>query len=152
VAWGDLDGDGDEDIAAPSFVNNAGLTVPPVFYENVGDGVNFTRRDLSVLTNENTSVSRGINIFDYNNDGKLDLYITRSDNNVADLLLINNGSWAFTKQVITILSLLTMDLGLPLRQIMTMMEKQIFLLGILRHRLQGVSYFKNSGGTSYTET
>src|SRR5438445_13456880 len=90
VAWGDLDGDGAEDIAAPSFVNNAGQTVPPVFYENMGDGVNFTRRDLSVLTNENTSVSRGINIFDYNNDGKLDLYITRSDNNVADLLLINN--------------------------------------------------------------
>ncbi len=101
VSWGDLDGDGDEDIASPSFVNNAGQTVPPVFYENMGDGINFTRRDLPVLVDENTAVSRGINIFDYNNDGKLDLYITRSNKNTADLLLINNGAWNFTKQIIT---------------------------------------------------
>ena len=101
VSWGDLDGDGDEDIASPSFVNNAGQNVPPVFYENMGNGKDFTRRDLPVLTNENTAISRGINIFDYNNDGKLDIYITRSGNNVADLRLINNGSWNFTKQAIT---------------------------------------------------
>ncbi len=100
VSWGDLDGDGDEDIASPSFVNNAGQSVPPVFYENLGNGKDFTRRDLPVLINENTAVSRGINIFDFNNDGKLDVYITRSGNSTPDLLLINNGSWNFTKQAI----------------------------------------------------
>lgn len=101
VSWGDLDGDGDEDIASPSFTNNAQQTVPPVFYENMGNGKDFTRRDLSVLQNENTAVSRGINLFDFNNDGKMDMYITRSANAIPDLLLINNGAWDFTKNVVT---------------------------------------------------
>jgi len=96
ASWGDLDGDGDEDIASPSFINNAGLNVPPVFYENIGDG-QFNRRSLSVLENDNDAISRGINIVDFNNDGKLDIYITRSGTNVADLLLINNGNWDFTR-------------------------------------------------------
>jgi hypothetical protein len=101
ISWGDLDGDGDEDIAAPSFVNNAGLTVPPVFYENMGNGKDFTRRDLTALQTENTAVSRGINIFDFDNDGKLDLYISRSGTNIADILLINNGAWSFTKKLVS---------------------------------------------------
>jgi enediyne biosynthesis protein E4 len=96
ISWGDLDGDGDEDIASPSFTDNAGQTVPPVFYENMGNGKDFTRRDLAVLKNENKAISRGINIFDFNNDGKLDVYIARLD--VTDLLLINNGAWDFTKK------------------------------------------------------
>lgn len=100
ASWGDLDGDGDEDIASPSFINNAGLNVPPVFYENIGAG-QFTRRSLSVLDNDTDAVSRGINIVDFNNDGKLDMYITRSAANVADLLLINNGNWDFSRTALT---------------------------------------------------
>jgi photosystem II stability/assembly factor-like uncharacterized protein len=104
VSWGDLDGDGDEDIASPSFVDNAGQTVPSVFYENMGNGKDFTRRDLAVLKNENKAISRGINLFDFNNDGKLDIYITRSgtvnsdSKATSDLLLMNNGAWDFSKQ------------------------------------------------------
>ena len=101
ASWGDLDGDGDEDIALPAIANNAGQTVPPSFYENMGNGKDFTRRYLTVLVNENTSSSRGINIFDFDNDGKLDLYIGRIGKSVSDLLLINNGGWNFTKNVVT---------------------------------------------------
>ena len=103
ISWGDLDGDGWEDIASPSFTNNAGQTVPPVFYKNLGatDPGQFERKDLAVLVNENIAVSRGINLFDFNNDGKLDMYITRSGNQIPDLLLINNNNdWTFTKIVV----------------------------------------------------
>lgn len=100
ASWADLDGDGDEDIASPSFVNNAGLNVPPVFYENIGGG-QFNRRSLSILDNDNDAISRGINVVDFNNDGKLDMYITRSGVNVADLLLINNGNWNFTRTALS---------------------------------------------------
>lgn len=100
ASWGDLDGDGDEDIASPSFTNNAGLSVSPIFFENKGSGV-FDRRVLSVLINDNDAVSRGINIVDFNNDGKLDMYITRSGADKSDLVLINNGNWNFTRIAIT---------------------------------------------------
>ncbi|MFN8340679.1 MAG: FG-GAP-like repeat-containing protein [Cyclobacteriaceae bacterium] len=98
VSWGDLDGDGDEDIASPSFTNSKGQTVPPVFYENIGGG-NFTRRNFSNLPDDGT-VSRGIGIFDYNNDGKLDMYIARSSS-LGDILMVNNGGWDFTKIKVT---------------------------------------------------
>lgn len=152
VAWGDLDGDGDEDIASPSFINNAQQAVPPVFYENMGDGVNFTRRDLSVLTNENTDISRGINIFDYNNDGKLDLYINRSGNNTADLLLINNGSWSFTKQVVTE----TIPFNNAFRCSAAADydndgKADIFVGNFVSPTATRSQLLKNSGGTSYTE-
>jgi len=98
VAWGDLDGDGDEDIAVPSFTNNLNEPVPPVMYENTGSNT-FERRDLNALANENTSVSRGIGIFDLNNDGMLDMYVARSSD-VPDLLLVNNGNWNFSKIVL----------------------------------------------------
>jgi len=101
VSWGDLDNDGDEDIASPSFQNASLQAVPPVFYENLGNGKDFTRKTISALANENTSISRGINIFDFNNDGKLDMYITRStESSYSDLLLINQGSWNFTKTIV----------------------------------------------------
>ncbi len=99
VSWGDLDGDGLEDIASPSFTNSNGDAVPPVFFRNLGNGA-FERKDIAVLADENTGVSRGINIMDFNNDDKLDMYITRSGGGLTDLLLINNGNWNFTKTIV----------------------------------------------------
>ncbi|MEP2670891.1 MAG: FG-GAP-like repeat-containing protein [Cyclobacteriaceae bacterium] len=99
VSWGDLDGDGLEDIASPSFTNREGDAVPPVFFKNLGGGA-FEKKVITALVNENTGVSRGINLMDYNNDDKLDMYITRSGGGLTDLLLLNNGNWDFTKIVV----------------------------------------------------
>jgi hypothetical protein len=99
VSWADLDNDGDEDLLSPSFVNNLGERVPPVFYENRGNNV-FDRRDLAVLQNENQTISRGIGAFDFDNDGDLDFIVVRSGNAGPEtnmLLLKNNGSWNFEK-------------------------------------------------------
>ncbi len=97
VSWADLDGDGDEDYISPSFTNSAGQVSVPVFYENIGGG-QFNRRNLAILLNENIATYRGANVIDMNNDGKLDIYFTRSvANSIPDLVLINNGGWNFTK-------------------------------------------------------
>ncbi|MFM9839029.1 MAG: FG-GAP-like repeat-containing protein [Cyclobacteriaceae bacterium] len=98
VSWGDLDGDGDEDLAVPSFQNSNLQNLPPVFYENIGGG-QFTRKTLGALADENTAISRGIALFDFDNDNDLDMFIARSGP-LACLLLINNGNWAFTKTAV----------------------------------------------------
>jgi len=102
AAWGDLDGDGDDDLAMPSFINTLGFPVPPVFYENQGNDV-FLRRDLTVLADEITSVSRGVGIFDFDNDNDLDIIIPRSGSGsgASSILLVNNGNWDFTKTLLT---------------------------------------------------
>jgi hypothetical protein len=95
VSWGDLDGDGDEDLAIASFTASTGLFVPPAFYENTGGG-QFTRRILPSLEDENTAISRLINLMDMDNDGDLDVVIARSGV-LPSLYLRNNGAWDFTK-------------------------------------------------------
>ncbi|MBS1488930.1 MAG: VCBS repeat-containing protein [Bacteroidetes bacterium] len=100
VSWADLDGDGDEDYISPAFSNQASQNSVPSFYENVGSG-QFNRRSIAVLQNENIATYRGAYVADVNNDGKLDVYLARSSSGAyADLLLINEGSWSFTKQFI----------------------------------------------------
>lgn len=97
ASWGDFDDDGDEDLASPSFANAALERVPPVLYENKGAGV-FTRINLPVVADETNSIPRGIVVADFNNDTKLDMYVTGNSIGTAeDYLLINNGSWNFTK-------------------------------------------------------
>ncbi|MBS1978770.1 MAG: VCBS repeat-containing protein [Bacteroidetes bacterium] len=101
IAWGDLDGDGDEDYISASFQTSTGAFALPVLFENVGSN-QFTRRPLAVLTGENVGVYRGASVVDVNNDGKLDVYFPRQGNNtLADLVLLNNGSWNFTKVIVT---------------------------------------------------
>ena len=96
-SWGDMDGDGDEDLITPSFQNQNQVNIPPKVYENKGSGV-FDVRSVAALTNLNLAITRGISVFDFNNDGKLDLYLGRTFE--KDVLMINNGNWDFTSTLV----------------------------------------------------
>ena len=89
-AWGDYDNDGDEDIVA------VGTYQPHVLYRNNGDGT-FT----NVAEQAGIADPRGGwgSLFaDYDNDGFLDLYITRGGWSGAaeNTLYHNNGDGTFT--------------------------------------------------------
>ena len=89
-AWGDYDNDGDEDIVA------VGTYQPHVLYRNNGDGT-FT----NVAEQAGIADPRGGwgSLFaDYDNDGYLDLYITRGGWSGAaeNTLYHNNGDGTFT--------------------------------------------------------
>ncbi len=89
-AWGDYDNDGDEDIVA------VGTYQPHALYRNNGDGT-FT----DVAEQAGIADPRGGwgSLFaDYNNDGYLDLYITRGGWSGAaeNTLYHNNGDGTFT--------------------------------------------------------
>ena len=86
VAWGDYDSDGDLDIFRP---NNASADQ---LYRNNGDG---TFTDVASSANVNDAgQNSGVSWADYDNDGDLDLYVTRV--NVASFLYRNNGNNTFT--------------------------------------------------------
>ena len=89
-AWGDYDNDGDEDIVA------VGTYQPHVLYRNNGNGT-FT----NVAEQAGIADPRGGwgSLFaDYDNDGYLDLYITRGgwSGAVENTLYHNNGDGTFT--------------------------------------------------------
>ena len=89
-AWGDYDNDGDEDIVA------VGTYQPHALYRNNGDGT-FT----NVAEQAGIADPRGGwgSLFaDYDNDGSLDLYITRGGWSGAaeNTLYHNNGDGTFT--------------------------------------------------------
>ncbi len=69
--WGDYDNDGDQDIFIPTYP-----TYPAFLYSNNGDA---TFTDVTVETGIENSLgsSRGSDFIDYDNDGDLDVYITR---------------------------------------------------------------------------
>ena len=69
VAWGDADNDGDPDL----YVSNYG---PNRFYRNNGDGT-FTDLAAELGLTEPRGQSFGTWFFDYDNDGWLDLFVTR---------------------------------------------------------------------------
>jgi hypothetical protein len=92
-AWGDYDNDGYPDVYLTSLDVPA---LPGLLYHNNGDG-SFTRvtdpRTGSILT----EVTRGGGCAwaDYDNDGYLDLFVTRVG--LPNLLFHNNGDGTFTK-------------------------------------------------------
>jgi len=86
--WGDYDNDGDLDLFV---ANNYGQK--NALYRNDG-GDNFTRITGDIVTNENSS-SVGASWGDYNNDGKLDLFVVNQGYNTPpenDFLYKNTGA------------------------------------------------------------
>ena len=91
-AWGDYDNDGFQDL----FVSTGGIGPPTknFLYHNVGDGTFTKVTSGSVVTDVGNSVVCAWG--DYDNDGFLDLFVTRQlgQNNV---LYHNNGDSTFTR-------------------------------------------------------
>lgn len=93
-AWGDVDGDGIDDLVLPVISDSTGLNeIPPQVFKGQSNG-QFSRLTIPELTGESPG-SRGINIIDVNNDGRNDIYISRS--NTYDLLLIKQANGTYTK-------------------------------------------------------
>ncbi|MBC8505681.1 MAG: CRTAC1 family protein [Chloroflexi bacterium] len=93
--WGDFDNDGDVDL----FVANGTPDISDVtnfLYLNDGEGT-FTRSAVGVLTDDN-HISAGTAWVDYNNDGRLDIFVANWGNNNQDNALYTNengeiGNW-----------------------------------------------------------
>jgi len=93
-AWGDVDGDGIADLVLPIISDSTGLNelAPQVFKGQVNG--QYSKLIIPELASE-TSVSRGINIIDVNNDGLNDIHVSRA--NTYDLLLIKQPNGSYTK-------------------------------------------------------
>jgi enediyne biosynthesis protein E4 len=96
TAWGDYDGDGDQDLVATDMAGWPGSgqsSYPNHFYRNDGGGV-FTR-----ITNNAIALDRTSSLIpawaDYDNDGKLDLFITSYGD--TSRLFHNEGNGQFTR-------------------------------------------------------
>ena len=112
AAWGDFDSDGYPDIYVTFGVESGGLAdacealrdlaaipfvtqLPGILYHNNGDG---TFTDVTTQSGAvNVAGALGVTWEDYDNDGKLDLYIVNSlPLNRANRLFRNNGNGTFT--------------------------------------------------------
>lgn len=95
-AWGDYDNDGDQDLVVTNFNDGChSCNYPVLFYRN--DIVTFSKITTGPIA---TEVIRGFGCTwgDYDNDGKLDLFITAGwDPPSNDLLYHNEGGGNFTK-------------------------------------------------------
>jgi hypothetical protein len=97
-AWGDIDGDGIEDLALPILQDSLLKARPPAVFKGFGNG-QFTRMNIAALDGENQA-TRNANIVDMNNDGRNDLYFVRTSGN--HLILIQNPDGTFTKSSINV--------------------------------------------------
>ena len=84
-AWGDFDNDGDLDLFVTTFLTRD----PPFLYQNLGDS-SFERITSGLIATEVQRWSVNSSWIDYDNDGLLDLFVTRwaAENN---LLYRNHG-------------------------------------------------------------
>ena len=93
-AWGDYDDDGLIDLFVCNFPNGV---QHDFLYHNLGHGT-FERITTGPLVNANAWAT-GASWGDYDNDGNLDLFVTRPGNNLVgpNALYHNNGDASFTK-------------------------------------------------------
>lgn len=95
VAVGDINNDGLEDIYF------AGNQVPDKLYLNLGD-MRFKDISLSAGILQDDSWSSGVTIDDINNDGFLDIYVSKvspvSSKKISNKLFINNGNLTFDEK------------------------------------------------------
>lgn len=92
-AWGDVDGDGIEDLVTGTATDTLNRTLAPIIFKGDGKG-QFSKFNITELQGENTGDYRMTSVIDVNNDGRNDLYFSRMSN--PDILLIRNanGSWS----------------------------------------------------------
>jgi Tol biopolymer transport system component/formylglycine-generating enzyme required for sulfatase activity len=91
AAWGDYDGDGDADLFVPNYLDGQ-TDAPSRLYRNEGDGT-FT----DVAGSAGVAVGgtpRGCAWADYDNDGRLDLFVVRNRGS-ASCLFQNQGDGTF---------------------------------------------------------
>ncbi len=94
AAWGDYDGDGDQDLYVASEFENDGSTVPQPsrLYRNNGNG-DFTEVGATAGVGS-SGLSRGVAWGDFDNDLDLDLYVV--NNGGPNRLYRNDGDGTFT--------------------------------------------------------
>ena len=88
AAWGDYDNDGSPDIVIVNFDG------PPLLYHNDGNGA-FSRITSGAIASDNASGTSAA-WADYDNDGRLDLFITHGGN-TSNALFHGNADGSFTR-------------------------------------------------------
>lgn len=89
-SWADSDNDGDLDCAVTNWYNQSNL-----FYKNNGKGAFTLVKNEPIATDFGYSETASWG--DYDNDGLVDLYVTRSEGNLSNALYQNDGKNGFTK-------------------------------------------------------
>lgn len=95
-AWGDVDGDGIEDLVIGASADSLSQPMSPVVFKSKGDG-QFSRYVIPELISENTGDYRNVCIVDVNNDERNDLYFTRLGS--KDFLLLKKADGSYTKKL-----------------------------------------------------
>lgn len=112
ASWGDIDNDGDMDLAVHNMpTNNRSVKSEPMTvyrnlltesgkpqFENITVAAGFLRdgSEADVAAGGISSTGAGVAWGDYNGDGYLDLYVKNPEYDVANILFRNNGDGSFT--------------------------------------------------------
>lgn len=93
--WGDVDGDGINDLILGLTSDSTGLNLAaPLVFKGAGNG-QFSKLIIPELAAEVRTV-RNVNIIDINNDGRNDIFLSRTTGN-SDLLLIKNSDGTYAR-------------------------------------------------------